>query len=640
MGPIQLLPAHLVKQIAAGECIERPASVVKELVENSLDAGAGRIEVHVEDAGNRLIRVQDNGCGIPAAEFPLALASHATSKLTCSEDLSCIRTLGFRGEALASISSVAEITLASCCGESGFVVEAAGDKVGEARPVGMPRGTSVEVRNLFFNVPARRKFLKSKAVEMGHVTEVVTALALSASQVAFQLTHNGQLVFSAVAGDPLARIREILCTKNLEFFQAAAEEEHFRLDAYLGLPSHFKSNNKWQYFFLNGRIIKDRVLMRSLADAYRDYIPEKRHPVAVCYLTVDPDWVDVNVHPAKVEVRHRDGQKVYHLIYRTVLGGLKKHENVPQIPLFPMDQAEGEVSEMEPAAKSPPERESLRGEGPSLSDGLPEIDRMAGPRVDWAGEDRVAEKAEPISACPAPKTRNFPAPEEKSPPVAPMSKKTFRPPADLPLFSGGHPERNTAVAKLPAGPGTTYLQVHDSYLVMEIPEGIAIIDQHALHERVLYDRLRRLLKSGKTISQPLLFPETIYLGPQEMAIFGQCREDLRKIGIDACQSGPDAIEVRCLPQIFGKVSASGLVSDLLEQVEQSRGMSMEEIMEDRLAMMACKAAVKAGDRLSPEEMASLLASKDEADNPCNCPHGRPTLLKMTLTELEKYFYRR
>ena len=334
MGKINKLSSLLIKQIAAGECIERPASVVKELLENSLDAKSTRIKIDIEDAGNRLIRITDNGTGIEREDLLLAVTSHATSKIQTVEDLYSISSLGFRGEALASIASVAEFSIASTTQEGeGFLLESKNDQISPVRPIGMDLGTCVEVRNLFFNIPARRKFLKSKNVEMAHIKNTVKYLALTAPKVSFTLSHNSKILFSVGSVKTLGeRIRDILKKDDLDFFRIEKSLEHSQLIAYLGMPNYHKSNNNSLFYYINGRYVKDRIVTRAIGDAYKDYLPSRRFPVAVVYLTLDPQQVDVNVHPTKSEVRYRNSQEIYRFVYKTCLQNLQKETMVADIP--------------------------------------------------------------------------------------------------------------------------------------------------------------------------------------------------------------------------------------------------------------------------------------------------------------------
>ena len=654
MARIKILPPLLVNQIAAGECIERPASVVKELVENSLDAGATHIEVNIEDAGNRLIRISDNGCGIPIAELPLAVTSHATSKLQSVEDLNNIHTLGFRGEALASIASVAELAMASATAETevGYRVDCRNGNVSTPKPVGMPCGTIVEVRELFFNVPARRKFLRAKSTEMAHISDSMVRLALAAYAVSFRLTHNNRLVFAVAAtDDPAVRIQELLCSETVQLVATQCRAGACHLQAYLALPQYSRSNNKWQHCYLNGRLIKDRTMLRALQDAYRDYLPAKRFAIAVLYLEMDPALVDVNVHPAKSEVRYRNSQEIYTLVYRTVLRCLSEQDLTAAIPLAPdrtsdksseevqgdwlAEIAPGDKPQVPPAETASPHRH--------LSQDRPKAppSQYRQNHQENSGEDHSSlRQPQPVDTA-ATLPANLVAAETVTQQWSDLEENA--------ASQAQEPEDNDDVAIDEAGPGDAatmcspasgYLQVHKSYLIYETSDGIAVVDQHALHERVLYERLRNELRKKKTICQPLLFAESYQLSAEEMQIFQRWQSCLRNIGIDAVPVDAHTVEVKGLPQILGKISAGDLLLELLENLDKTEEMRLEDALERMLATMACKAAVKAGEALTEQEISSLLRRQEGVDNPYHCPHGRPTTLRITLHDLEKHFKRK
>lgn len=651
MAHIEVLPELVVRQIAAGECIERPASVVKELVENSLDAGATRIDIDIEEAGSQLIKISDNGCGIPQNEMALALASHATSKLKTADDLHAIRTYGFRGEALASVCAIAETSLCSATAgsEVGYRIDCKGDTMSPLRPLGMAQGTIIEVRNLFFNVPARRKFLKSKNVEMGHIADVVTNLAIAAHQVAFQLSHNKKLVFSVPAtADPGERIRELLGGKLDAFWPLQVVQGDYRLEAYIQSPQSHKADNKWQYFYVNRRYVRDRIATRALEDAYKDFLPERRHPVAVLFLQMDPASVDVNVHPAKAEVRYRDGQEVYRMIHKHVQAALRQRDLTPEIPLFG-DSGESAVAGEMPAA-----------------DALVAVLPQMSVRTDEAVDRENAEKNEQQTQHPQPQhpqpertTDNENCrqgmPENQSAPPAWSSHEAIPPFTSHIQPEKRHPsaaKTRTSAATMPATlfpltadrhderPPINFWQVHSSYIIAEVNDGIAIVDQHALHERMIYEKLRRQVDSGKIVSQPLLFAEKVRLTAGDQALLQEWKPSLLQLGLDIEPCGNNEVAVTRLPQLCAAIGGAELLQELLAQLGQRERLDVAEIIDHLLSTMACKAAVKAGDPLTREEIASLLRAQNVTDNPYHCPHGRPTVLKITLGELEKHFKRK
>jgi DNA mismatch repair protein MutL len=641
MPHIQVLPELLVRQIAAGECIERPASVVKELVENSLDAGATRIEIDIEEAGSQLIKISDDGCGIGKDELSLALASHATSKLHTLEDLHAIHTFGFRGEALASICAVAEVSLASATAESpsGYVIESKGDNLLSARPIGMAQGTTVTVRNLFFNVPARRKFLKSKNVEMGHISDVVTCQAISAYRVAFQLSHNKKPVFTvARASDAGERIRDLLGGKLDAFWHVEAGQDAYRLEAYIQNPQSHKADTKWQFFYVNNRYVRDRVATRALEDAYKDYLPERRHPVAVMFLHMDPASVDVNVHPAKAEVRYRDGQEIYRVIHKHILAALRQHDMTPEIPLF--DGSDGRPAEMSQAVPADTTQESHVDIVPDTDDKSVSEETVEVPPASRIVEEIARPFTKSDADCISREQTLFYARPLPSLPAKPPATTTFSVAQGEQLPARGSTGSKESLFPTAATKDLRFWQVHDSYIVAEVAEGLLIVDQHALHERMLYEKLRRQVAQGKIVSQPLLFPEKIRVTASEMAILQEWRQQLHDIGLDIEPCGNGEVAIARLPQLVAKVSGSELLQTLLTQIGQTEHIEVADALDQMLATMACKAAVKAGDALTHEEIASLMRAPDIADNPFHCPHGRPTVLKITLAELEKHFKRR
>lgn len=655
MTKIQILPPLLANQIAAGECIERPSSVVKELVENSLDAQAKNIQIDIEDAGNRLIRISDDGCGMESQDLPLALMSHATSKITSSEDLMNIKTLGFRGEALASIASISEVVISSATRESkeGYQIECKNGDITPAKPTGMAPGTIIEVRNLFYNIPARRKFLKTKTTEMAHITEIVTQLALAAYNVGFKLTHNGKYIFSlAAAQDPQLRIKELLGPDEIEFTKAEKSTEVCRLCAYLGLPCYTRSSNKWQYCYINGRAVKDKVALRSLQDAYQDYLSHKRFAIAVLYFTIDPAYIDVNVHPAKAEVRYRESKEIYELVFKAVTQGLQgKHVVSP----FPIEDI-----------SLPEKREENFSE--NFSTELQEIEEIQ------ATEDKEEEKnfslhQDNFGFVSSETKETYPkafsdiqrgkVPYEQDSaflkrhafnkssrrPELPIAKENVveniqdvLPKEEQESFDFWENAIDPTLDRIPRQ-ADAYFQINKTYLVTKSKEGLIIIDQHAFHERLLYNRLREQIQKNKIISQPLLFPEVLHLSIEETASFLEWQSDLREFGISTKCVG-NTIEIQSLPQILGKTSGKDILSDLLQVSEDRKKLKPEDVMEKILATMACKAAIKAGDSLTKVEIESLLkAYEEEGENVYYCPHGRPSILKITIQELEKHFKR-
>lgn len=629
--PIRKLPLLLVNQIAAGEVIERPASVVKELVENSLDAGAKRIEVVVEDGGRELIRVSDDGEGIPPDELSLALAPHATSKLQTPDQLAAIATMGFRGEALASIASVSRMrltsraTIAGRTAESGAYLQASGDYVGEVTPDACAPGTVVEVRDLFFNTPARRKFMRAGPTEFGHIAELLGRLAMVRPDVSFTLLHNDKKSLEVFATSSRRQrcidvLGEELDEAMFEFEQedispdAVAEDNsrtrRARVWGLAGLPAIARATGKFQYLCLNGRPIRDRTLTHAIKEAYRGLIPPDKQPVAVIFLEIDPRAVDVNVHPAKAEVRFSDSNRWHGLVLAAMRQRLLAGDLTPSVGLPSLDIS----------------RES------SLSLPLSQ-NSTPSPQTNAAAFVEYFRRMDP-------QQKSLVYEEVRREVAGSLSDQS----ASLTLNQSGMESELVAPALRAQG----VLQVHQSYLVTQDDQGLLIVDQHALHERVMFEELRRrVLAPGTALeSQRLLMPAVVSASTKRQALIEQLKPLLERIGIEAEPIGKDAVAVHAFPSfLFDRnVDPVEFCEELLDkaedgQLDQPSVNTDEAVLHEVLDMMACKAAVKAGDAMRPEELAALLAKRDEIERSSNCPHGRPTTIRLTLKDLEKQFRR-
>jgi DNA mismatch repair protein MutL len=614
--PIAKLSSLLISQIAAGEVIERPASVVKELLENSIDAGATRIEIAVEQGGAQLIRVSDDGRGIPEAELPLALAQHATSKLQTPEQLAAIHTLGFRGEALASIASVSRLRLTSrprdC--EAAATVQASGDQLTGPVPAASSPGTVIEVRDLFFNVPARRKFLRATSTEFGHIHETVARLAMVHPAVGLRLAHHGRKVLDLPSGQsPARRCIEIIgaeMAEQLLEFQRDGEQAVWGL---AGLPALARASGKFLYLCVNGRCVRDRNLVHAVREAYRGLIPPDRHPTAVVFLTLDPRQVDVNVHPAKAEVRFREPSRIHGLVLTAV------RQTLLGADLTPSASVAQRPASLQPAGATAPQAPASPS---ALVDYFRQMDPTQKGFVYQEVKRAVAEDDMFADADDAPASDS---------------------PAAEPASAGGNgaPQRSSLRPQ-------SILQVHNSYLVTQDEEGLLIVDQHALHERVMFETLRRrVLGEGKALeSQRLLMPEILDADEPRQALLADLQPLLSRIGIEAEPIGPRAVAIQAFPSFLfsRKVEAGPFLTELLEAAEEGEirvgdPTAEEAALHEVLDMMACKAAVKAGDRLTEAELAELLARRREIERSSNCPHGRPTTLRLSLKELEKQFGR-
>jgi DNA mismatch repair protein MutL len=667
--PIQVLPTHLVNKIAAGEVIERPASIVKELVENALDAGATRIDVAVEDGGRKLVSVTDNGGGMRPEDLALAFAPHATSKIATEQDLCDIETMGFRGEALASIASVSHAHVRSTVRRddgsaeaSGYEVQASGETLGPVRPCAAAAGTTVTVRDLFFNTPARRKFLKSANTELGHVSEHLARLALPHPQVAFTLSHNGRTITNLPATEStLQRARDLFGDELADALLPIAARTGpvgvpaalhrggvpLKIAGLIAAPAAARASARWQYFFLNGRYIRDRLLAHALREAFRGLVDPNRSPVAFIFITLDPREVDVNVHPTKIEVRFRDGQLVYGELLAALRETLNRSDLVAPATLPPTT----------PAPPRPADSEHRRE---SIRSALADFFRSAAPpqrRLDFSAPPQPSHPrpAAPGEGLYIPTRQPDAAPGLAPPPTtAPISKAAAGESAaaqpisasSLRLSSASktvEPTTAVLVEKLTAAAtiGPQAIQVHNAYIVAASADGLVIVDQHALHERLIYNDLRRRLAEGHLTGQRMLIPAPLKVTAAEADLVGRFEDLLTRLGFEVAPFGPDTYAVQRFPSLLAGrgVDAGEFLREVLDKLSEDETASPERLLEELLEMLACKAAVKAGQPLSAAEMQTLLARREECEKASACPHGRPTTIKLSLRELEKQFKR-
>ncbi len=674
---IRKLPALLVNKIAAGEVIERPASVVKELVENAIDAGRVTplpaplsITVTTQGGGQDLIRVADNGCGMSPEDLKLAVEPHATSKIADEDDLFRIATMGFRGEALASIGSVSHLRIVSRPHDSdaGYEIRVSGREFQSAQVAGSAPGTTVEVRDLFFNVPARRKFLKTASTESGHINEQIIRAALACPGVGFRVVSNTRTTHDLPpAASRVDRIAKFFSPEMAaELLSIEREERGTRIEAYLAPPAHSRANANAQYLFLNGRYIRDRFVQHAVREAYRGLVEHNRQPVVFIFLTVPPDEVDVNVHPTKVEVRWAQSN----LIHSQVLAAMR--DTLRRADLTPGLKVGGRT--VDPEEQDRARRafvDALKGAEPQIG-GPVETHATLRPGRDYNPIAPGGPGAGPTRDAPA---RSLRMPAEavwRSLYEAPRGGGTAAPPPDESGFrrpspgGGAFPGRGLdrglhaspddhggfGDAAGPAVPLTgaeglveasarrPAIQLHNTYLVVETDDGLLIIDQHALHERIMFDQLSRRILDGPLESQRLLLPETLPASAADMALVETHADLLAELGIEAAPIGDDALAVHAFPSILKRVSASAFLRDLLDSLAGQDGdQPREAVIHAVLDMMACKAAVKAGDRLTPDEIEALVAHKSLVEKSSNCPHGRPTTLRLTRADLERQFKR-
>ena len=630
---IHVLDPRLANQIAAGEVVERPSSVTKELIENAIDAGSQRIEVEIEQGGARLIKVRDDGIGIGEQDLPLALARHATSKINSLEDLEGVSSLGFRGEALASISSVSRLELISNAEEDprqGWRVVAEGRGM-EARvtPAPHPRGTSVAVRDLFFNTPARRKFLRTEKTEFAHVEEAFRRQALSRYDVAWVLRHNQKVVHQLPPGvTPAARERRIASLLGKNFIEHARYIEReaggLRISGWVGLPTHSRSQADQQYFFVNGRVVRDRLVAHAVRQAYRDVLYNGRHPVFVLYLELDPDVVDVNVHPTKHEVRFRDGRMVHDFLYSSLhhcLASSKPAEEEQSMSHGHEDDvtdAPGSAGEVDVQTPAP----RWQQQGMALSDSP---DRHP-------GAERVRRFMQGYQALHPDHEESLLTPQPSAPSISTSKATEVR---EAPLAMPEH----DATAAPPLG--FALGQLHGVYILAQNAQGLVLVDMHAAHERIVYERMKNQLAAANGIdTQPLLVPVSLAASRAEVATAESERDAIAQLGVELDVAGPETLLVRQLPALLAQADPEALIRQMLEELTRfGRTHQVEARIHELLSTMACHGSVRANRRLTIDEMNALLRDMERTERSDQCNHGRPTWTQMSMKALDRLFLR-
>jgi DNA mismatch repair protein MutL len=631
-GRIQLLSPRLANQIAAGEVVERPASVIKELLENSLDSGAQRIDVDVEQGGVKLLKVRDDGRGIAADDLPLALARHATSKIRALEDLERVVSMGFRGEALASISSVSRLTLTSrqAGAEQAWQVETEGrDMQAQVQPAAHPVGTSVEVRDLFFNTPARRKFLKSEKTEFDHLQEVIKRLALAHFDVGFQLRHNGRSVLALhPAADEPSRARRVANVCGAAFLEQAlpidVERSGLRLWGWVGLPTYSRSQADLQYFYVNGRMVRDKLVAHAVRQAYRDVLFNGRHPTFVLFLEIDPGVVDVNVHPTKHEVRFRDSRMVHDFLYGTLHRALAEVRPDDQLAapaaVAPVQISgaragefgpQGEMSLASQLLDQPPAENRWRTPGSGLQGGAYQSGGYQGGGYQSnSGAAANVPQAELQGAY-----RDYFSPLANAPQALPES-------GDIPPL------------------GYALAQLKGVYILAENAIGLVLVDMHAAHERITYERLKMAMANEGLSGQPLLVPESMALSQREADCAEEHSDWFRRLGMELQRLGPETLAIRQIPALLKQAQAADLVRDVLaDLLEYGTSDRIQAHLNELLATMACHGAVRANRRLTLPEMNALLRDMEQTERSGQCNHGRPTWTQLGMDDLDKLFMR-
>ncbi len=666
MPTIRQLPPNLVNQIAAGEVIERPASVVKELLENSVDAGARRIELVIEKGGTERIRVSDDGCGISAEQLPLAVTSHATSKLPDDESLFHVGTLGFRGEALASIASVSHMLIRSRTAEDpeGAELRIRGGVIDPVAPCGCPTGTSIEIRNLFFNTPVRRKFLRTPQTERGHIVEAFTRLALANPHIHMVLSNGEKTLYDLPQTERwVDRIEAFFGGEVSEsLISLDSDDGQIRISGYACDPAVSRGNNRMQYLFLNGRFIRDRSLQHALGEAYRGLLMVGRFPVGFLRVTIPPEMVDVNVHPCKLEVRFTDGGRIYSRVLQTLRHRFLSTDMTmrvgPSSPTLapPADAANGTAGISAAGNSAAGSGEANLGESTApLPSGsvlgmAPAVEASQRQSIiDWA---RTGTTAPPIanSLNGVPQFQPFndgtARPAGSMPaPISPSQGSSEPTPWESTMGPADRPsDAPAAFGRTDAGhsPPLSHLglQVHNRYLVTQDEKGMVVVDQHALHERVLYERIREKVLGEGIETQRLLVPEPVSLTPAEQTAALDAKEVLDKVGIEIEPFGGDTVLVQSYPAMLANLSPSEVLRQSLESIiAAGKDPEIRDLLDHLLHTIACKAAIKAGDRLAAEEITSLLEQRDLYQDTHHCPHGRPTALFFSRDELDRMFGR-
>ncbi|MEQ8036027.1 DNA mismatch repair endonuclease MutL [Xanthomonas sp. WHRI 6106] len=615
---IRQLPEILINQIAAGEVVERPASVVKELVENALDAGATRVDIELEEGGVRLIRICDNGGGITPDELPLAVSRHATSKIASLDDLETVATLGFRGEALPSIASVSRFTLISrrADAEHGSALQIDGGRLGEVTPHAHAPGTTVEVRELFFNVPARRKFLRAERTELGHIEEWLRSLALARPDVELRVSHNGKPSRRYKPGDLYsdARLGETL---GEDFARQALRVDHsgagLRLHGWVAQPHYSRASTDQQYLYVNGRSVRDRSVAHAVKMAYGDVLFHGRQPAYVLFLELDPARVDVNVHPAKHEVRFREARLIHDFVYRTLQDALAQTR---------AGTTPNSIGSDAPAADAVGAMGAGFSGGASYGGGGGGSGRYA----NWTPSQtplglRVDEARAAYSALYAP------------PPGSAQHA------AQLPQLSGtGLPvtAEDSGVPPL----GYAVAQLHGIYILSENAEGLIVVDMHAAHERIGYERLKNAHDSIGLHAQPLLVPITLAVGEREADTAEREADTLASLGFEITRAGPQSLHVRSIPALLANAEPEALLRDVLGDLrEHGQSRRIASARDELLSTMACHGAVRANRRLTVPEMNALLRDMEATERSGQCNHGRPTWARFTLSDIDRWFLR-
>lgn len=641
MANIQVLDQNTINQIAAGEVIERPSSVVKELMENAIDAKATAVTVEIRDGGLSMIRVTDNGCGIPREEIPVAFLRHATSKIRTVEDLMTVASLGFRGEALSSIASVAKVELITkTTGSlSGARYQIAGGEEMGLEEVGAPEGTTFIVRDLFYNTPARRKFLKTPVTEGAHIADLVEKIALSHPEISIRLIQNNQSKLHTSGNHNLKDIVYTVFGREIAANLLSVESggEPVQVEGFIGKPLIARGNRNFENYFINGRYIKSNLINKAIEDAYKPYMMQHKYPFTMLQFTIDPTFLDVNVHPAKMELRFRDGEMIYKMVYHTISMALSKRELIPdvELPEAPRPVIRDAEKQNEPVLKPVRPRVEPAAEK-QLEKERPEPFEIRRREVLKAVSDELSEAIvrQPETAYPI---RNQSVPSE-NPTVPSMREKKGdeereQKPRQMDLFE------DKLLTKPARSEHVLIGQLFDTYWLVQYHENLYIIDQHAAHEKVLYEKTMRSLKNREYTSQMLDPPIILTLNGSEQLLLEKYKEHFTSIGFEIEPFGGKEYAVRAVPANLFSIAKKELLMEMLDGLSDGMDSGTPDIINEKIASMSCKAAVKGNHTMSGAEANRLIDELLELENPYACPHGRPTIITMSKYELEKKFKR-
>ena len=622
---IQILDQDTINQIAAGEVVERPASVVKELMENAIDAGATAVTVEIRQGGIGFIRITDNGCGIPKEELPLAFLRHSTSKIHSAADLLTVASLGFRGEALSSIAAVSQVELITKTTDSltGSRYRIEGGEEKGLEEVGAPEGTTFISRNLFFNTPARRKFLKTETTEAGHVADLVEKIALSHPEISIRLIVNNQNRLHTSGNHNLKDIIYTIYGREIagSLLSVSTEREGMRISGFIGKPVIARGNRNFENYFINGRYIKSRLISKAIEDGYKSYMMQHKYPFTLLHFTIEPELIDVNVHPSKMELRFKDGEAVYQMVYHAVTSALSGKELIPTASLpEPRVPNQPEVSGQQKTQSQAEGYSHPKNSSASDNGSFPKAPSSHGP------EPFEKKRMEAMGIVKEP-----PSPYGKEPPVPPSAEEKKE--EQLELFDGRLLSEEARKRHRLIG------QVFDTYWLVEYDGSLYIIDQHAAHEKVLFEQNFASLKSREYTSQYISPPIILSLSMREAELLNRSIDVFRQVGFEIEPFGGSEFAVRAVPGNLLSLAKKELLMEMIDSLSEEGGRIAPESVYDRIATMSCKAAVKGNTNLSFAEADQLIDSLLKLENPYQCPHGRPTIISISKYEMEKKFKR-